>query len=308
MKITGFVSRTTLVAVLAIILTFTCLSATFGKAGSNEKKPEINPLLQKVLKISTQTEPNSPNTTESVPAPRARTTFVKSADFYLKDGRLVFGKLVSEDRNKVTIEELNGSEIIVNTYSRRDIDSRTLQTKSIPENRYYEDLAEYFAGRTWDFKDDPDDFIHAIRCYESAKRLITGTSRLDIERTQQIDQKIEHLRADRQIWEREVQSRAKLKELEFKAEYATKFSELEKKIDAGSQKIDDNVERIDKVIAEMQDSRLKLEQNIPLMEQEIRRQLSILADQIEVTRRVREPFYTYPRYRYRYGPYGMSGY
>ena len=32
---------------------------------------------------------------------KQRMTFVKMVDFYLRDGSLVFGKLVSEDKNKI---------------------------------------------------------------------------------------------------------------------------------------------------------------------------------------------------------------
>ena len=300
MKITGFTGTRTVTSV--VTFAFLCIALT--QAGQTEKKPEVNPLMQRVLRITPEPEPNAPQSVvEATRAPaRNRASFVKTSDFYLKDGRLVFGKLVADDKNKVTVEELKGSEIIANTYSRRDIDVRTRQTKSVPETKYYEDLAEYFAGRTWDFKDDPDDFIHAIRCYERAKLLIGGTSQLDIDRVGQIDERIRQLQADRQVWEREVASRARLKETEFKAEFETRFSELKNQLAASSQKIDESIKRLDTMVTEMQENRKKLEDAFPAMEQDIRRQLSMLADEVEATRRMIDPFYTGPRFRTR-GPY-----
>ena len=63
---------------------------------------------------------------------------------------------------KVELEMLVGSKIIVATYSKRDMDTRSLQVKSVSASKYYGNMAEYFAGRTWDFKDDPDEFIQAM--------------------------------------------------------------------------------------------------------------------------------------------------
>ncbi len=301
MKTTGFVSRRIIISILVLA----SLAMALGQAGPAEQKAEVSPLLQKVLRITTKPEPNAPQNAavDAPPGLRPRASFVRTADFYLKDGRLVYGKLVSEDKNKITVEELNGSEIIVNTYSRRDVDIRTIQTKSAPESRYYQDLAEYFAGRTWDFKDDPDDFIHAIRCYERAKALIVGKSRLDTERIQEIDERIKLLQADRQVWEREVASRAKLKEMEFKAEFETKLSDLKDQLVASSQKIDENIKRLDTVITEIQENSQQVLQNFPAVEQDLRNRLSVLANQVEANRRMMDPSYTGPRFRTRYGPY-----
>jgi len=301
MKTTGFISRRIIISILVLA----CLSIALGQTGPAEKKAQVSPLLQKVLRITPEADPNAPQNAaiDAPPGLRPRASFVRTADFYLKDGRLVYGKLVSEDKNKITVEELNGSEIIVNTYSRRDVDIRTIQTKSAPESRYYQDLAEYFAGRTWDFKDDPDDFIHAIRCYERAKGLIVGKSRLDAERIQEIDGRIKLLQADRKVWEREVASRAKLKEMEFKAEFETRLSELKDQLAASSQKIEENIKSLDTVITEMQENSLQFQQNFPAMEQDLRNRLSILADQVEANRRMMDPSYMGPRFRTRYGPY-----
>ncbi|GAF91417.1 unnamed protein product, partial [marine sediment metagenome] len=86
----------TTAAILA--LTFSCHSALYAQA--NQK--------QQVLKRSQenlQTEPTEKS--------RPRMNSIKTVNFYLKNGQLVFGKLVSEDRNKVTVEQLKKSSIVV---------------------------------------------------------------------------------------------------------------------------------------------------------------------------------------------------
>jgi hypothetical protein len=229
------------------------------------------------------------------------------ADFYMRDGKLMFGKLVTEDKNKVTIEQLEGSNIVVSTYSKRDIDPRTLQTRAIPEYKYYIDLAEYFTGRTWDFRDDPDDFIQAIRCYEKAKQLAVIEAQ-DNERVGQINTKIKQLQADREVWTREVESRAKLRKLELEAEFDNRIKELENKVNASSQKISESVERLDKALTQLQENQKKFEQGLSVIEQETSRRLNIIGGQVETNRRLVDPFYWAPRYRYPSEYYYRPGY
>lgn len=231
---------------------------------------------------------------------RPRMSVARTADFYLRTGEFIFGRLVTEDKNKITVERLEGSKIIPSTYSKREIEPRTLQTKSIPEYRYYLDLAEHFASRTWDFKDDPDDFIQAIRCCERARQSVLPTQTQGSERIAEIDERIKKLQADRQVWERETGSRAKLKKLEFEAEIETRLKELADKIDAMSPQIDQAIERLDSTVTEMKDSQQRLEQGVAAVDQDIYRRLNILTDQVEATRRLIDPV---PRYYYPYRGY-----
>ena len=291
-------------------------SLTVGQADPNLKPAEIAPILKRVLGITDRAEKETPKTeTSETPAAeidlpgsaiqgtsRARMSTIRTVDFYLKDGKLIFGKLIAEDRNKVTVEQVEESTLIVGTYSKRDMDAKTLQVKTITESKYYEDLAEYFAGRAWDFKDDPDDFIQAIRCYERARKLITGTSELDAERTKQMGDKVAQLEADRIVWEKQVQSRAKLKELEFQSQFETRFKELGDKIDASSQKIEQAVARLDKAVTDVQQNHDKLEKSLPALEQDLRRRLDVLGQEVETNRRLLDPFNAYPRRPYGYRP------
>lgn len=225
---------------------------------------------------------------ESEPAerPRPRMDSVKTVNFYLKNGRLVFGKLVSEDRNKVTVEQLNESRIVVSVYGKRDIDIRTLRTKNVLEYRYYIDLAEYFHAKTWDFRDDPDDFIQAIRCYEKAKQLLLETQNQDSEKTEQINEKITQLQTDRQVWTREVQSRLKLKSLELEVAVESRLKELEDKFDTNSRQINETIERLDNIITGMENNQRTLGDNISEIDKNVSRQLRTLQDQIETNRRL----------------------
>ncbi|MFQ6036223.1 MAG: hypothetical protein ACE5NM_10325, partial [Sedimentisphaerales bacterium] len=234
-----------------------------------------------------------------------RMSIIKTVDFHLRSGQLVYGKLVSEDKNKVTVEKLDESKIGVLTYSKREIEPRTLQTQTVPEYRYYLNLAEYFSARTWDFRDDPDDFIQAIRCCEKAKQLLLETQKPDSEKIQQINEKIQKLQADRQVWQREVRSRAELKKLEFEAEIENRLKELENKVNASSQQIDKTLQRLDEFLTEMKDNYQRLEQNISAISQDLSRRLNILADRVEANTRIIDPFRwgLYPRYYYPYRPY-----
>jgi len=199
---------------------------------------------------------------------------VKTVDFHLRDGRLVFGKLISEDKNKITIEELDESRIISTTYSKREVDARTMHTKSILEYKYYTDLAEYFAARTWDFIDDPDDFIQAIRCYEKAKQIILQTQTPESEKVRQIEQKIKNVKSDRDIWTEQTQSRAKLKSLEFETEVEKRLERLEYKVKTNSNNLERNSDDTRKRY-------LKIKRDISDMEKDISQQFDTMTRQIE---------------------------
>ncbi len=297
------------------------IRATGGQADPNSKPAEIAPILKRVLGVTgradtatARTESGGTGTAETpaaeidLPGPtgqgasKARMSTIRTVDFYLKDGKLIFGKLIAEDRNKVTVEQVEESTLIVGTYSKRDMDAKTLQVKTIAESKYYEDLAEYFAGRAWDFKDDPDDFIQAIRCYERARKLITGASELDAERIKQMGDKVTQLEADRIVWEKQAQNRAKLKELEFQSQFETRFKELGEKIDASSQKIEQAIARLDKAVADVQQNHDKLEKSLPALEQDLRRRLDVLGQEVETNRRLLDPYNVYPRRPYGYRP------
>jgi hypothetical protein len=292
MKATG--TRITAVIVLLIIALciITVDAQPQARASSSSRTTARDPVMRTVLDVADR------DTTVPFSSENLKTRAVRMVDFYLRDGKLVFGKLITEDRNKVTLEQIEGSKIIVATYSKREMETRSLQTKNISASKYYQDMAEYFAGRTWDFKDDPDDFIQAIRFYKRAKGLIEGTSQLDREKAKEIDAKVAELEADRETWTKQVENRAKLKELEFQAEYLKKFEELEAMINASAEKIDKSTAQIDEVLEDVKKNTETLEKNIPAMEQDLRRRMDVLGAEVDANRRMLDPFGRARNYRY----------
>jgi hypothetical protein len=264
---------------LMLLIAFRCFPNVYAQTTPGKSTIEAEKLLTETPRKTT----------------RPKRDFVRTVDFYLRDNeKLVFGKLVSENRNKITVEHREGSIIVTTTYSRREIDTRTLSIKNIPAVKYYLNLAEYFSARTWDFRNDPDDFIQAIRCCEKAKQSLVDNQKQDSDRIDQIDKKIKQLKADREIWTREVESRAKLKKLEFEATIETRLKELEDNFAASSQKVD-------KATAGMKNKQQELENAITAIDTAVSEQLQILENEIETNRRIIDRTSYYPR-RYRYYP------
>jgi len=225
--------------------------------------------------------------------------FVKTVDFYLNDGTFVSGKLISEDRNKIIVEEVRQGGMTASTYGKKEIDSRTIRTKGVLEYKYYLDLGEHFTSRTWDFQDDPDDFIQAIRCYEKARDLLANTERQDTE-TGQINEKIKRLQADREVWTREAESRAKLKKLEFEATFEKKLQDLESKLNAASQQLDKSTQQLDSTVASVQDNYQRLEANVSRANEDTAQRLRNLENRVTNNERMIDRRWWTPQYYYRY--------
>lgn len=253
-----------------------------------------------------QAEPNQPAVqsdsdaaVESDERARPRLAFVKTAEFYLRNGELAFGKLIDDDKNHITIEQLEGSDVVVKTYSRMEIDGRTLYIKNVPEYKHYLDLADYFSGRTWDFKDDPDDFMHALRAYENAKRSAILAERRQSE-IDEIDQKIQNVQTQMDTWQQQMQARAKLKELEFKATFEEKLNGLQEQLANNSQLTAELAEGLDRLSTQVSQSTRQLDNRIASRDRSIEQQLKTLAERIQTNRNLIE---TMERYWYDYRPY-----
>ncbi len=218
---------------------------------------------------------------KEIKTPRQRMNFVKMAVFYLRNEKLVFGKVVSEDKNKITIEQLDQDRLIVNTYGKRQIDTRTLRIKKVPEHKYFVELGEYFSGRTWDFENDPDDFIHAIRSYEKAKFSLSQIYDPNSEKIKDIDKQIQRLEQDRQVWAREARSRAELKDLEFQITLEARLKELEDNVNKNMLQISRIMEKLDSIAGELQtDGRDSSQRN-----EGIAKQLGRLQERVDNNRR-----------------------
>jgi len=219
----------------------------------------------------------------STAKPRPKVEAVTTADFYLKDGNTVSGRLLSEDKNQVVIEQLEGSTIVTKTYGKRDIDMRTYSTRPLLESKYYIQLAEYFSAKTWDFVDDPDDFIGAIRCYENAKQSLIDSG-ADQEKIREIDGNIAKVKKERDVWTDQVESRAKLKKLEYDAEAENRLKRLEKQIAESNAKLNESLKSLDKTITDMQYNYKQVQSAITGMNKDFVQQVNSLQTQINENR------------------------
>jgi len=207
--------------------------------------------------------------------PRSRADVITMADFYMRDGNAVSGKLISDDSTQVVIEQLHDSVISTRTYSKREIDTRTFRKRPVPEWSYYTQLAEYFAARTWDFRDDPDDFIGAIRCYEKARESLRADGANEA-KIAEIDRAIQKLKRDKEVWTDQVESRAKLKKLEYDAEAENRLKQLEKQIAESSVKLNESIKYLDKTAADMKEDYQRLEKSISDLNKDFVRQIQNL--------------------------------
>ncbi len=207
--------------------------------------------------------------------PRPRVESVTMVDFYMRDGNTVSGKLLSEDSAQVVVEQLVDKTITTKTYSKREIDTRTLRTRPVPESQYYTRLAEYFTAQTWDFRDDPDEFIQAIRCYERAKQSL-GQSGTELERISEIDKAIRKVQDDRDVWTREVESRTKLKKLEFDAEAENRLKKLERDVADSITRVSESIKYLDKTAADMKGDYERVEKAIAGLNKDFVRQINDL--------------------------------
>jgi hypothetical protein len=181
----------------------------------------------------------------TIAKPKARVDSVTMVDFFMRDGNTVSGKLISDDPTQLIVEQPSESTVVTKTYSKREVDTRTVKTRPMLEWQYYSRLAEYFTARTWDFVDDPDDFIEAIRCYEKAKQSLQAGG-ANSEKIVDIDKAIKKIQDDREVWTREVESRAKLKKLEYDAEAENRLKKLERSVAESNVKLNESVKSLDK--------------------------------------------------------------
>jgi hypothetical protein len=231
-------------------------------------------------------EPNKGTAVSETPIvaakPRARIDSVTMVDFYMRDGNTVSGKLLRDDPVQLVVEEPLESTIAVKTYSKKEVDTRTIRTRPMAEWQYYVRLAEYFTAKTWNFVDDPDEFIQAIRCYEMAKQSLQNTG--DKEKIADIDKAIKDVQNDREVWTREVESRAKLKKLEYDAEAENRLKKLEQSVAQSNIKLVDSIKNLDKTYDDLKKEDQRLDKSIGDLNNEMVKQINNLQTQIKEQR------------------------
>ena len=210
---------------------------------------------------------------------RAKLDLVTMVDFYMRDGNTVSGKLLSDDATQLVVEQPFESTVITKNYSKREVDTRTVRTRPMPEWQYYVKLAEYFSAKTWDFVDDPDEFIGAIRSYEKAKQSLQSGG-ADNEKIADIDKSIKKVQDDRDVWTREVESRAKLKKLEYDAEAENRLKKLEHTITEGNVKLNESIKSIDKTAEGLKNDYKNMDKAIGDLNKDTVKQINGLQAQI----------------------------
>ncbi len=223
-------------------------------------------------------EPNTTSAASETPTttakPRPRVESVTMVDFYMRDGNTVSGRLLRDDSTQLLVEQPSGSTVTTITYSKRDVDTRTIKTRPVPEWQYYVRLAEYFTAKTWDFIDDPDDFIEAIRCYEKAKQSLLNMG--DKEKAAEMDRLIKKVQDDRDVWTREVESRAKLKKLEFEAEAENRMKKLEASVAENNAKLAEAIKSVNKTADGLKSEFASINKSIGDMNQDLVKQINAI--------------------------------
>lgn len=211
----------------------------------------------------------------TIAKPRARVDSITMVDFYMRDGNTVSGKLISDDSTQIIVEQPFESTVVAKTYSKREVDTRTVKTRPVLEWQYYSRLAEYFAARTWDFVDDPDDFIEAIRCYEKARQSLQ-TGGADSAKIADIDKAIKKIRDDREVWTKEVESRAKLKKFEYEAEAENRLKKLERGVAESNVKLNESIKYLDKTADDLKKDYQKIDKTIGDLNKDMVKQINNL--------------------------------
>lgn len=176
--------------------------------------------------------PTATATPTAQPVVRKPAETIRMITFKLKDGRTVTGRITSDDRGQVTVAEIQGSIIVPSTYSRLDMEPRSISYQSVSEYQYWMTTGQYFENHTWDWQDDADEFAQALRCYQTAQDLATAAMGKDSAAALDADARVQKVLASRQKWIETAKPRAEMAELELKSTLAQRLDNINKSITA----------------------------------------------------------------------------
>ncbi len=185
---------------------------SFGIDGLKEPKQSKQPKLQRIQKIRT-------------------------ASFELENGKGVSGKILEDSKLFISLLVPNKGLMVKVKYPKSQIRYR-ITYKSYPEQEYYEVLAGNFLDQTWDFRNDPDEFIQALRCYEKAKEIVEDAFGDDHEKIAFYDNKIKNIEAQRARWFELTKNRAEQIKVEDIAEFDNRIQQLTKQLDTLTNSVD----------------------------------------------------------------------
>jgi hypothetical protein len=162
---------------------------------------------------------------------------VQLISFNLTGSQRINGKLVSEDPYQIEIDEVKGSRIVLATYNKNYIDKSSVIYKTVSELDYWRDMGKYFLQKVWDFQDDPDEYMQAIRCYQQARTIAEDALGVDHKLVAELDEKINEIQKDMDKWAEQAKSRSELRKLEVLSTLDTRLQKIEEQISANSDDI-----------------------------------------------------------------------
>jgi hypothetical protein len=162
---------------------------------------------------------------------------VQLISFNLTGGQRINGKLVSEDPYQIEIDQVKGSRILLSTYSKNDIDKTSIIYRTVSELDYWRDTGKYFLQKVWDFQDDPDEYMQAIRCYQKAKAITEDALGSDHKLVTELDEKIDEIEKDMDKWAGQAKSRLEMRNLEVLSTLDVRLQKFQEQISANSDDI-----------------------------------------------------------------------
>jgi DNA repair ATPase RecN len=157
--------------------------------------------------------------------------------FVTLDGNTIRARIISEDKSQITVSYPQQSKMITLSYNRDQFFPNSVSKQSILEIDYWTQLGDLFESQIWDFQNDPDDFINAIRSYEKARDIAAAVRGDSHELAKFFQQKIDELNLQLQKWEQTAQKRIEQIKLENQATAEDKFKDIYKAIDENNQRL-----------------------------------------------------------------------
>jgi DNA repair exonuclease SbcCD ATPase subunit len=180
-----------------------------------------------------------PQDVNSVPIKRKPVGRVRLVSFILNNGQSVSGRVESEDAFEIKLSQIEGVSIVSSKYYKNEIDRKTIIYKNISELDYWRNTGEYFLQRVWDFENDPDEFIQAIRCFQRAKVLVADALGENNRLVAELDEKIKKINADMQNWSQQAKTRAEMRNLETLATLDAKLQQFQEQLTENSKAVAD---------------------------------------------------------------------
>ncbi|MCD4830474.1 MAG: hypothetical protein K8R02_01550 [Anaerohalosphaeraceae bacterium] len=157
--------------------------------------------------------------------------------FTLNDGQRVSGRIVTKGPIGFEIAIIDGSQIKLARYYRDDIQPRSIIYSKSSALDYWRNAGDYFLEKVGDFKDDPDEFIQAIRCFEKAKFAVSAAMGPEHKLVAELGEKIGQTKAEMDRWVELVTPRAELRKLEVLSTIDQQFEGMQTKVETNTKEL-----------------------------------------------------------------------